>query len=199
MGAGIDLLLRCRCGAVRARVAEVSPSTTNHVVCYCKDCRAFARWLDRADVLDEAGGSCIVQVARGRVAFDAGLDQLACVRLSDKGLHRWYAACCRAPFGNTLPRMPFLGIVDAAFDPADDAERRRRAIPPLVRIHTQSATGRLPPGGAPTLPMLAHITRLMLTWSLRGLGGETFFDPRTGKARVEPRVLTPAERAALRD
>jgi hypothetical protein len=198
MGPRIDLLLRCRCGAVRARAVESSPSTTNHVVCYCKDCRAFARWLDRADMLDEAGGSDIVQVARARVVFEAGLDQLACLRLSEKGLHRFYTACCRTPFGNTQPRMPFLGIADAAFDPAD-ADRRRGAIPPLVRIQTQSATARLPPGGAPALRMLPHITRLLLTWSLRGLGGETFFDPRTGKPRVDPRVLSPAERSALRD
>jgi hypothetical protein len=198
MRSGIDLLLRCRCGAVRARAVAASPSTTNHVVCYCHDCRAFARWLDRADLLDEAGGTDVVQVARGRVVLDAGLDQLACVRLSAKGLHRWYAACCRTPFGNTVPRMPFLGIIGAFFDPEDE-ERRRAAIPPLVRIQTRSATRPLPPGGAPMLPMIAHFTRLMLTWSLGRLGGETLFDPRTGKPRVEPRVLTPAERALLRD
>jgi hypothetical protein len=168
------------------------------VVCYCKDCRAFARWLERSQILDAAGGTDIVQMARGRVVFDAGLEHVACVRLSAKGLHRWYASCCRTPIGNTLPAIPFMGVIDAFFDPTD-AERRKAAIPPLSRIQIGSATGPVPPHSAPLLPMIVRIIGLVISWRIRGLGGETLFDSRTRKPRVEPRVLTLTERAALRD
>jgi hypothetical protein len=61
--------LSCRCGTVRGRVAEASPSSVNRIVCYCVDCQAFAHHLRRADVLDAHGGSDIVQVAPARLTF----------------------------------------------------------------------------------------------------------------------------------
>jgi hypothetical protein len=53
-----DLPLRCRCGSVRGIASEFARASGFRLVCYCKDCQAFARFLDRADVLDAAGGSC---------------------------------------------------------------------------------------------------------------------------------------------
>jgi Family of unknown function (DUF6151) len=47
-----DLPLRCRRGRMRGVASDVSPSTGFRFVCYCKDCQAFARFLERADVLD---------------------------------------------------------------------------------------------------------------------------------------------------
>ena len=63
----VDLPLRCRCGRVRGVASDVSPSTGFRFVCYCKDCQAFARFLERADVLDSAGGTDIFQMPPGRV------------------------------------------------------------------------------------------------------------------------------------
>jgi hypothetical protein len=193
-----ELSLRCRCGQVRARAVEVAPDTTNRVVCYCHDCRAFARWLGREDLLDEAGGSEIVQMARGRVTIKHGLDRLSCVRLSDKGMFRWYASCCNTPIGNTVPSVPFIGVIGAFFDPEDERSRAE-AFPRAVHIWTRSASGPVPPGSAPMLPMIVRVTRLVLTWKLRSLGGDTFFDPRNKTPRVLPRVLDHTERDALRD
>jgi hypothetical protein len=113
-------------------------------------------------------------------------------------MFRWYASCCRTPLGNTIPVAPFIGVSRGFFDP-DAAERWTREVPPLVRTQTGSACGPVPAGGAPALPMLLHIARLLLGWTARGLGGETLFDPKTRKPRVEPRVLTRSERDALRD
>jgi hypothetical protein len=193
-----DLPLRCRCGHVRAQAVDVSPSTTNCVVCYCHDCRAFVRWLGRDDLLDAGGGTQVVQMARGRVVFDAGLDAVQCVRLSDKGMFRWYASCCRTPVGNTLRVAPFIGVSSGFFDP-DAADRWTRGIPRLVRVQTGNACGPVPAGGAPALPMFLHVARLLLGWTIRGLGGETLFERKTRRPRVEPRVLTLSERDALRD
>ena len=62
-----DIPLCCRCGHVRGIVSEFLPARAFRLVCYCKDCQAFARFLDRADVLDAAGGTDIVQMPPGRV------------------------------------------------------------------------------------------------------------------------------------
>jgi len=96
----MDLPLRCRCGRLRGIASNVSPSTGFRFICYCKDCQAFARFLDRADVLDPAGGTNIFQMPPGRVKLTAGTDAMRCLRLSDKVL-RWYTECCRTPIANT--------------------------------------------------------------------------------------------------
>jgi hypothetical protein len=56
---------------MRGVARNVSPSTGLRFVCYCKDCQAFARFLDRADVLDPAGGTDNFHMAPGRVKLTA--------------------------------------------------------------------------------------------------------------------------------
>ena len=63
--------LQCRCGHVRGTASEFAPSSGFRLVCYCKDCQGFARFLDRADVLDAAGGTDILQMPPGRVTLTA--------------------------------------------------------------------------------------------------------------------------------
>jgi hypothetical protein len=107
-----DLSLRCECGCVRGVAREVSPSAGFRFICYCNDCQAFARFLDRPDVLDGAGGTDIYQMPPGRIALTAGTDALRCLRYSEKVL-RWYTDCCRTPIGNTAsgPRFPVVGLI----------------------------------------------------------------------------------------
>jgi hypothetical protein len=81
-----DLPLRCRCGNLRGTASEVSSSTGFRFICYCKDCQAFAHFVERADVLDSAGGTDIFQMPPNRVTFTAGTDALRCLRISDKVL-----------------------------------------------------------------------------------------------------------------
>src|SRR5215467_13480397 len=106
--AGHDISLRCRCGRVRGIASDVSPSSGFRFVCYCNDCQAFARFLERPDMLDPAGGTDIFQMPPGCVKLTVGTDAVRCLRLSDKGVLRWYTDCCRTPIGNTAasPRFP---------------------------------------------------------------------------------------------
>jgi len=83
-------------------VTNVSPSTVNRAVCYCDDRQAFLHHLGRADLLDAHGGTDIVQVAPARLSFVQGQERVVGLRLTSRGLYRWYANCCRAPLGNTL-------------------------------------------------------------------------------------------------
>jgi len=77
---------------VRGVASEVSPSSGFRFVCYCQDCQAFARFLERRDLLDAAGGTDIFQMPPGRVKFTTGTDAVRCLRLSSK-VSRWYTDC----------------------------------------------------------------------------------------------------------
>ena len=143
----LALPLRCRCGHLRGVASDVSPSTGFRFVCYCKDCQAFARFLERADVLDPAGGTDIFQMPPGRVKLTAGTDALRCLRLSNK-VFRWYTDCCRTPIGNTAagPRFPVVAVVHSFMDHEADGRSRDEVLgPPLCRIYERSAVGPLPP------------------------------------------------------
>jgi Family of unknown function (DUF6151) len=198
----LDLPLRCRCGRMRGVASDVSPSTGFRLVCYCKDCQAFARFLERADVLDRAGGTDIFQMPPGRVKLTAGTDAMRCLRLSNKVL-RWYTDCCRTPIANTAagPRFPVIGMVHSFMDHEADCRSRDEVLgPPLCRIYERSAVGPLPPNapGPPSLGVFARRASKMLGWWVRGLSHPTpFFDDRKKAPRAVPRVLTPSERAAL--
>jgi hypothetical protein len=185
---------------VRGVAREVSPALGLRFVCYCKDCQAFARFLERPDVLDPAGGTDIFQMPPARVKITEGIDAMKCVSLSDSVL-RWYADCCRTPIGNTAAdaRFPIVAIVHSFMDHAG-RPRGETLGPPLCRIYERSATGPLPPSAPPppSLMVFGRRASKLLGWWVRGLDRPTpFFDERSKAPRVAPRVLAGSERAAL--
>ncbi|HET7608433.1 MAG TPA: DUF6151 family protein [Gammaproteobacteria bacterium] len=188
--------LSCRCGKVSGRVIDASPQAASRIVCYCDDCQAFLHHLGRADLLDAHGGTDVVQVAPASVAFDRGAEQIVGLRLTPKGLYRFYAACCNTPLGNTLsPAIPFVGIVAQAFEDAD-----RSFGKPVGAILGKFAVG-TPPAGSTrmNLPLLASAVRKVLGWRLRGKAWpHPFFDRETRKPIRPITVLTNDEREALR-
>lgn len=102
-------MLSCSCREVRGLVTGVAPNTVNRVVCYCDDCQAFLHELDRADLLNDQGGTDVVQLAPASLSFIQGKERIVGLRLTPRGLYRWYASCCRMPLGNTLgPAIPAL-------------------------------------------------------------------------------------------
>ena len=198
----LDLPLRCRCGHVHGVASGVSPSSGFRFVCYCEDCQAFARFLERADVLDPAGGTDIFQMPPGRVRLSAGADALRCLRLGPKVL-RWYTACCRTPIGNTAadPRFPVIGMIHCFVDHRAVGRSRDEVLgPPLCRIYEGSAIGPLLPT-APAPPSFGIVMRRaskILGWWMYGLARPTpFFDAFSGAPCAVPCVITPGERAAL--
>jgi hypothetical protein len=65
------------------------PGSVNRAVCYCRDCQAFAHFLGRPEeILDSKGGSDVVQTTPARVTLTDGIEMLACMRLTEKGLRR---------------------------------------------------------------------------------------------------------------
>lgn len=98
--------------------------------------------------LDAHGGSDVFQATPAQLHIDARAEKLACLRLSEKGLMRWYTSCCRTPVGNQLPRAnsPFIGLVQPFIQAADGRTLDQLFGPPRLRIQMQSATTPVPAG-----------------------------------------------------
>jgi hypothetical protein len=190
--------LQCRCGTLKGTVNDTHDC--NRIVCYCKDCQAFAHFLGRADeILDERGGSDVVQVLPRNVKFSQGIEALACIRLTQKGLVRWYASCCNTPIGNTLitPKLSFIGIVSTCLQSShpslDDS------FGPVVgRLNTESAKGEPNPKSGGFGAMIFWFLSRALKARLNGDYKRTqLFDSGTGAPVATPRVLSSAEHENL--
>ena len=195
-----SLPLRCRCGHVRGLAAELSPRAGNHLICYCEDCQTFAAFLGSSPGPDAFGGTAIFQLPPAQVSLESGTDALACVRLSSKGMYRWYASCCRTPLANTLgPGVPFVGLVLSCLAPEETPRSTEALLGPPVRVEGRSARSSAPAGthaGVPAGFLLKAAVRL-LKWKLSGRATPSpFFIG--GVPRVAPLVLAPAERERLR-
>ena len=194
-----DVALRCRCGAVRGVARAVSPSSINRCFCYCDDCQAFAHFLGReGEVLDAYGGTEVAQMSLANVAFTAGVDNVAAVRLTAKGLMRWYASCCNTPIGNTLatPALPFIGLIRAFIDAPSSV-----LGPVRGRGFANNAKGgraAVPKDGWPDVVMLARVLPKLLGWRLRGDHKRSALFDAAYRPLAEPRVLDAAERENLR-
>ncbi len=197
-----DVELGCRCGEIHGWLRGVSPSAVNRGICYCDDCQAFAHYLGRANLLDAHAGSDIVQVAPRAVSFDRGTERIRGMRLTPKGLHRWYASCCKTPLGNTLtPSVPFIGMLPEVLHGTPDIARRDAVFGPVrAAMFGKHATGGTPEGSTQLhLGMLAHTVRLLLGWKLGGKAWpHPFFDRATRAPSHPVTTLSPGERQALR-
>jgi Family of unknown function (DUF6151) len=190
--------LQCRCGTIQGFVTDTKAA--NHVVCYCKDCQAFAHFLghDR-DILDARGGSEVVQTAPQNIRFNQGIESIACMRLTDKGLLRWYADCCKTPIGNTLatPKISFVGLLHSCLQNTSSTIEQSFG-PVRVWAHTQGAKGQPKPKGAGVPRTVVWFLRTTLKARLTGGYKNTpFFNILRAAPIVQPRVLSEAERARI--
>lgn len=186
--------IRCHCGKLKGILNR--NQAVNRCVCYCSDCQAFARFLKREhEILDERGGTSIVQTLPANISFTEGIENLSCMRLTENGLLRWYAACCNTPIGNTLPtpNLSFIGLVHTclSFDPTplDEAFGPIRMV-----VHTQSAIGEQKPTSIGALPGTLRLLGMMLKARLDGRYNQTpFFSIESKTPIVVPKVLTEEE------
>src|SRR5690349_14948775 len=190
--------VRCRCGEVRGIVTDPSPRTVNRVVCYCDDCQAYAHQLGRADLLDDKGGSDIVQLAPASIRFTKGQDRIAGLRLTPKGLYRWHTTCCNTPVGNTMgPAVPFVGIPVQSFDAPrpDDVFGA-----PMGAILGKFAIGEPPAGSTGlNLSLLLRAIGRVLAWRFGGRTWPHPFFARETRTPIYPlTVVSQEKREALR-
>ncbi len=133
-----DIEIGCHCGQFAAVLKNVSPGTGSHVQCYCKDCQTGARALGDEKSLMPRGGSDIYQTIPSNLELTKGQEHLACLRLSPRGLMRWYASCCDTPVFNTLghTKLAFIGVSV----PAMKGPEVEKAIGKVIAVvHTKDA------------------------------------------------------------
>jgi len=203
VGVEADVPLRCACGSLSGALRGASPRSVNRVVCHCDDCQAFADFLEQGDAtLDAAGGTEIYQLSPARLAWTAGTDRLACLRLRADGLLRWYSACCRTPLANTLARggLPFAGLIHRCVDLPPGVDREAVFGPVRARLFGRFARGEGAPDAHPGVPV-AQMLKLggrVLAARLRGEQRRSPFFGSDGGPVAEPRVLPAEALAALR-
>lgn len=194
-----DLAIQCACGTIRGTLRDVSPATVQHVVCHCDDCRTLVRHIGRADeLLTEHGGIPMVQSTPARYTLTQGQEHVGLIRLSPRGLLRFYATCCRTPMGNLIdkPGVPFVGVPRVTLPVDADPQ-----LGPRVGIHGRFATGdRNTLEAHDKVPWMVAL-RTAFRLALRKLSGEARPSPfhhADGRCIVEPTVLTKEQREAAR-
>jgi hypothetical protein len=186
--------LQCRCGTLKGYISH--PEAVSRCVCYCRDCQAFAHFLGRpAEVLDELGGTDVIQALPANVTFTDGQSSLACMRLTEKGLLRWYAKCCNTPVGNTMDnyRMSYIGLVHTCLQSAG-ASLDDSFGPVRMWVNTKNAKGEVKSN---TLAMISGMLRIMARVARARIDGSyrftPFFSADTGAPIVTPKVLSSSE------
>ncbi|MBS0336701.1 MAG: hypothetical protein JSS40_07805 [Proteobacteria bacterium] len=187
--------LQCRCGTLKGYVSP--PGMAVRMICYCRDCQAYARFLGTPGaVLDPQGGTEIVATLPGQVHFTEGEAVLACMSLSGRGPLRWYASCCNTPIGNTSRdfKTAYVGLVHSCLAGSEPSLQESFG-PVRMVLWTKSANGEVKPS---QLGVFAGMLRIMTGVIGARIGGaykhNPFFLADTGTAIREPRVLTEAER-----
>lgn len=189
-----EIPISCQCGKLRARLHGANARNGNHGVCYCVDCQAFARHLGKFGIVtDDAGGTEIYQTQPHRIEITSGAEALALLRLSPKGLNRWYAKCCNTPLCNTpgKPTVAFAGVLvsnptvqPGALGPIRFRYKRESAVRPVSE----------PPGS-----MAGFVIRTLsglLSERISGRWKQTPFFNTDSRSVVKPYVLSASERAA---
>lgn len=188
--------IQCQCRSLQGHIQ--GSGTCSRVVCYCADCRAFTKYLNRADeVLDKQGGTEIVQVAQPRVVFSQGKEHLAAMRLSEKGLIRWYASCCNTPIGNTLsnPKIAFIGLIHSCLDHAKLEEDFGKNI---AVVNVASAYGEPKPEQKGLFGTILRFIGIVLPMRISGQYRKSPFFDDSGNPIVSTTVLSREERKQLK-
>ena len=178
----------CKCGSLRGHVTAHGIQTGTRAVCYCADCRAAELYNGQPD--PAPGPVDLFQLSPDAIEITQGVDHLRLMRLSPKGLLRWYAGCCGTPFANTLakPTLPFAGLRADLFTDKDALGKIR-------------ARGFMPQPGKPSKTkgaagMVLGIFKRMATSRLSGQWRNTpFFDIETGEPVAKAKILSKDERA----
>jgi hypothetical protein len=108
--------LRCKCGSISGNLDLSRPSRVR-VTCHCDDCAAYGRHLGSEHA------TRIVLAAPDQVELLTGIEHLCCLRLTERGLTRWFAGCCMTPLANTsrYAWLPFVGVMSCTLATVDEA------------------------------------------------------------------------------
>lgn len=195
--------LSCTCGAVNGEARSIVPANSSRVICSCRDCQTFAHFLGRPqDIIDQYGGTDIFQLTPSQIVISKGREHIRCMRLSDKGMMRFYTECCRTPMGNTLAsaKVAFVGVPHN-FMKHGARTRDQDLGPVLSRVNVHSPKEFSGSDGFAVnsmLPIFRILRMMIFGWFKKKYQPSPYFDLGTGKPVARPTVLSPSQRAELR-
>lgn len=186
--------IRCNCGKLEGTLNHTD--YVNRCICYCGDCQAFARFLEREpEILDRRGGTSIIQTIPANVTFIKGIENLSCMRLTANGMLRWYAACCNTPIGNTPANLniSFVGLIHNCL--SSEPNSLDRAFGTVhMHVNTEDAIGEEPPKSTGLISGNLRILSMVLKARLNGSYKLTpFFFLESGSPISTPKVLSERE------
>jgi hypothetical protein len=191
--------IQCRCGQLEG---QLSTGSTMRFVCYCRDCQAYAHALgNSAHVLDERGGTDVIATVQQHLHFTKGVESLACLSLSGRGIYRWYASCCNTPIGNTArdPRLSYIAVVHSCLGEsvaALDAEFGTQRIP----VNTKRTKGKRGYGTASAMISVARLIGSVVRARMNGSWKNSpFFESGGTRPIIAPQVLDAEERKQAYD
>lgn len=185
--------LSCTCGKVKGTL-QVVKGDFFHVQCLCCDCQAFAAQLNKEEaVLDEHGGIELFQTYPAYMNIVEGQENIGCIQLREKGLHRWYTTCCNLPLANTMSssNVPFVGVPVKLMQFGSEQEKLEVLGPVTLKAFGKYAKGDMPKDAHKKFP-LSFIPKIM-GFMLKGLltkknTPSPFF--KNGETVIKPEVLT---------
>ena len=134
--------------------------------------------------MDEQGATEIVPTYPADVQITQGLEYIRGLRLSDKGMYRWYADCCRTPLANANPDTSYMGMVHNWLHLSP--EQRQEIFGPIfAQTDGKSIPFRV-------FPVMARFFLYGL-WKKKGSPHPFYGEP----ALAEPKILSTTERARL--
>ncbi|MFT2110812.1 DUF6151 family protein [Marinomonas sp. 2405UD68-3] len=182
-----DLILQCQCKAVKGKVHGIAPSSGNRLVCYCGSCQKFANYL-HSDVLNTHGGSDVFQIAPSFLSIEEGVEHIKSLKLTDKGVCRWYAGCCNTPIGNTVnSKVPMVGILQSFIAKNQNIDEIIGV--PLGNVFVKQLGTPLPSdlrGQLSEKRVVFRMIRKILAWKIMGWGAPNLFYDALGKPIVKP-------------
>ena len=185
-----EVNLKCACGTVTGKTLAVSSRIGTRITCCCNDCQVFAQFLGQeGKVLDQYGGTDILQIPVSHLTINEGKSEIACIRFSPKGMYRWYAKCCNTPIGNTFGAGgAFIGIIHSFMDKATTSEvdlGKNRG-----HILTKFAKTPVPENlKGSSLSINCRVVAKILSWKLKGLNKPSEFFNNNAEPICEPQIL----------
>lgn len=148
--------------------------------------------------MDKRGGTDIIQTLSKHVTFSEGAENLACIRLTERGPLRWYAACCNTPIGNTAAnaKLSFIGLVHTYLS-TEQSDLDKAFGPVRAYVNTESAIGEHKPKSTGISVSAFRLMSRLLKARLDGSYKQApFFEP-SGNPIATPKILSNEELADL--
>ncbi len=195
-----EVKLSCHCGEVRGLLTFKDKKSLSHIICMCDDCQSFAHFLKREDeILDEFGGTEIYQVSSNEIQINRGREKIKCLKLSPKGICRFFASCCNTPIANMVSlKVSFAGVVTDFIQDEDNQLDRDIEYRCMSKYAKKEVIGNSSQGFSKLLT-LKILKRVVLGYFNKRYLPNSFFDADSGNVLHEIVLVSKEKKEEIRE